>query len=115
MMHPQWKGDDVSYRTLHYWVTKHLPKPQVCQICKLDKRLEVSNKNGLYIKNLDNWQWVCINCHRRYDSDKRLKDRKCYICGGSKKPWRHLDGQFTCSKCYMKEWEIRHPGRKLMI
>jgi hypothetical protein len=29
----QWKGDDVSYKSLHEWVSNHLTKPNKCPGC----------------------------------------------------------------------------------
>ena len=70
--HHAWKGDCVSYKTLHGWMRKNLPKPNpdVCQICKQDSTQEVSNKSGKYLRDLSDWWWLCRRCHKNYDNIK---------------------------------------------
>lgn len=64
---PSWKGDGVGVKALHRWIRRNKPKPKVCEICNLEKELELSNKGHTYKRNLEDWQWVCRKCHRKYD------------------------------------------------
>lgn len=64
---PVWKGDDVSYGALHDWVKDHLPKTQLCQICKEVSPFDLSNISGLYSRDLADWQWLCRSCHMYLD------------------------------------------------
>lgn len=63
----QWKGDEVSYRTLHQWINRHLPKPEVCEICKQNKSLHVANITGVYNRDFKNWRYMCPRCHWIFD------------------------------------------------
>ncbi len=70
-----WKGDDVKNVTaIHRRILKLKPKNDRCDICNkvADKKgktkLELSNiKNHRYTLNPDDYQWVHISCHRKYD------------------------------------------------
>ena len=28
-----WKGDNVGKQSLHQWVRRHLPEPELCELC----------------------------------------------------------------------------------
>lgn len=64
---PGWKGDNVSYITLHKWIRNHLPKPELCQICKKLPPKQLSNISGKYKRDVTDYQWVCIRCHMVFD------------------------------------------------
>lgn len=68
---PLWKGDKLTTdEGLHYRIKTMKPKPEVCEICKLIPPQELSNKSGLYsLTDLNDWQWVCIKCHRKFDNN----------------------------------------------
>jgi len=66
---PNWRGDKVKYHGLHQWVGRHLPKPVVCDRCKMVPPLDLANK-GIYDRQLSNWEWLCRRCHML--SDGRL-------------------------------------------
>lgn len=73
---PLWKGDKVGYASLHEWVRNHLPKPLVCQMCKVKEPYEVANISGNYLRDLKDWQWLCRKCHMV--SDGRMNNLKQY-------------------------------------
>ena len=64
--HPNWKGDMVSIPSLHQWMNANFKKPEVCQICNKKKPLDLSN-NGIYDRNIENWEWLCRECHLKKD------------------------------------------------
>ena len=59
----EWKGNSVSYDGLHHWLRKYLPKPDSCTICHQQKKLEVSNISGKYLRDLNDYEWICRKCH----------------------------------------------------
>lgn len=63
---PMWKGDNVSYAALHMYVSKRLPKPDLCPICNKRKPYDLANK-GEYNRDLNNWAWLCRKCHMHSD------------------------------------------------
>lgn len=75
--HPAWKGENVSYRALHYWVERCLGKPTQCVNCYKKglsgKKIHWSNISGEYRRDLSDWQRLCVSCHKMYDN--RLKAR----------------------------------------
>lgn len=68
---PQWKGDNVGYHALHYWIKSRLPKTSLCQSCNKIPPKDLANK-GIYDRNINNWEWLCRRCHMTKDG--RLKN-----------------------------------------
>jgi hypothetical protein len=64
---PSWKGENVGYHGIHKWARRHLPKPDLCPICKLISPKDIANLSGKYKRDLSDWQWMCKKCHIRYD------------------------------------------------
>lgn len=67
-----WKGDKVSYGTLHQWVKRHKPKVEFCECCGIKKSLDVANINGKYKRDINDFEWLCRICHMKKDG--RLKN-----------------------------------------
>lgn len=70
--HPSWKGDDAGYNAIHTWIAKIKPKPEVCELCGLPGKLELSNITGKLIRDINNFQYVHHRCHFKYDYKNRL-------------------------------------------
>lgn len=62
-----WKGDDVSYKCLHQWVRRHLPKPELCPTCKSEPPYDAASISGKYLRDLSDWQYLCRRCHQKSD------------------------------------------------
>jgi len=71
-----WKGDKVSYKVLHKWVRRHKPKPELCEECKVNLPEEISNISGNYLRDLKDYRWLCIKCHRKKDTEKRIIENR---------------------------------------
>ena len=80
-----WKGGIAHYESIHNWVRKNKIKPDVCDICHkiADKngniKLELSNiRNHKYTDKPEDYQYVHISCHRKYDAKRRkeLKEKE---------------------------------------
>ena len=66
-----WKGDNVGYTALHYWVKKNKPQKNYCERCgKTKVWLDLANK-GIYNRDFENWEELCRKCHMI--SDGRIK------------------------------------------
>lgn len=61
------KTDRKLYMRIHEWVYKNVPKHQVCNRCKLPKKLEASNNSGMYAPHISDWEWICHSCHAKKD------------------------------------------------
>lgn len=75
---PNWKGDEAGYKALHKWVRKRKFKPKVCEICKKKKPKELSNIDHNYRRQVKDYRWLCVECHRNYDNER---------FGSYLKPW----------------------------
>lgn len=68
--HPLWKGDDVSYVSLHTWVYRHRGKAVKCEFCGKQgtgKQIHWANVSREYKRDLDDWMSLCQSCHFKYD------------------------------------------------
>jgi hypothetical protein len=65
--HPAWKGDEVGYRSLHQWIQSRKPKPEVCEMCNHFEPKHLSNVTGEYKRDVNDFQWLCVPCHKIYD------------------------------------------------
>ncbi|KKN11421.1 hypothetical protein LCGC14_1026760 [marine sediment metagenome] len=65
--HPNWKGDKASYSAIHRWVARNNTKPECCSKCRKKGRLELANISGKYKREIDDYEWLCIKCHRNMD------------------------------------------------
>jgi hypothetical protein len=68
---PAWKGDDVTYGSLHDYIRWHKPKPDLCENCKGNHPRDLHNIPGTYKRNLEDWVWLCRSCHMI--EDERLE------------------------------------------
>lgn len=68
---PHWKGNNITYRTLHHWVEKCLGKPSTCEHCGKQNltrhAIHWANKSGKYKRILEDWVRLCVKCHKKYD------------------------------------------------
>lgn len=60
-----WKGDKAGYRALHIWVWKHKQKPEFCEECHRKRKLDLANKTGKYLRDIDDWRWLCRSCNMK--------------------------------------------------
>ena len=114
---PVWKADNVSYKSLHQYIRRHLSRPNICENCKSVTPYDVACINGIYDRNLENWRWWCRRCHMNIDGRANglktvnlidMSDRVCADCGSSKtsrrgnRPdWRCKERPI-CKKCWMR-------------
>jgi hypothetical protein len=71
--HPNWKGDNVGIKALHYWVKRHLPQPKLCEFCNVNKSRDLANITGVYNRKFKNWKYLCPSCHKTYDYENGFR------------------------------------------
>jgi len=54
-------------KNIHRWVKRRINEPEVCTICNEKKYLELSNISGEYKKDVNDYWWLCIECHNLFD------------------------------------------------
>jgi len=66
--------NSTNYNTLHNRVRKLRGTPSKCEHCgTTDKRVyHWSNKDHVDYQNMDNYQRLCVPCHKKYDREKGL-------------------------------------------
>ena len=86
-----WRGDKVSYKALHQWITSHKPKPKFCEKCRIDKPYDLANISGDYKRDINDFKWLCRRCHLKEDGR---------IIKNLKRPSRIIvNGKFFCNRC----------------
>lgn len=68
-----WKGDKVTYRPLHSWVSRMLGTPNKCSFCSktaIGHGMHWANKSGDYKRDLEDWIRLCAKCHKNYDLNR---------------------------------------------
>ena len=65
--HGLWKGDNVGYKSLHQWVSRHKGKARKCIKCNSIKNVEWANISGKYKRDLNDWMPLCKKCHTAFD------------------------------------------------
>jgi hypothetical protein len=69
--HPQWKGRDVKYRSLHSWIVSNLGQPETCEFCGKSglsgHHIDWANRSGNYTRDFNDWLRLCRSCHMKYD------------------------------------------------
>lgn len=67
-----WTGNKVTYVALHKWVSGNYGFPSECEHCGLisqnHRKIHWSNVSKLYKRDRDDWQRLCVSCHKIYDS-----------------------------------------------
>jgi len=64
---PAWKGEDAKYDAIHNWIRRHKPKPKLCENCKKSKRLQLANLSGKYLRDINDYKYLCSSCHSKFD------------------------------------------------
>ena len=69
---PQWTGDKISRQGVHLWIHDHKKKPHQnrCEVCKKVSKLDAANISGKYLRDINDFMWMCRKCHML--SDGRL-------------------------------------------
>lgn len=78
-----WKGSKVGLYALHEWVKKYIPKPKLCEKCKLKQPYDLANISGKYKRDINDFEWLCRSCHMKKDG--RMNNLKHQSVGHSQK------------------------------
>jgi hypothetical protein len=67
-----WKGDEASAVAIHNWVRRRKPNPFKCEFCGIEHRkmYHLANMSGEYPRDIDDYKWLCVPCHKKYDMNK---------------------------------------------
>ena len=64
---PMWKGNNVKYSALHTYIRKYKPKGFICEECGKIKKLVIANISGNYLRDINDYKWLCQKCHINND------------------------------------------------
>ena len=75
----RWMGDDAGIDALHDYVKKYKPKSDGCEKCGLIKPLDLHNISGKYLRDFDDWKYLCRSCHILTDGRNKRKRKTINI------------------------------------
>jgi hypothetical protein len=98
-----------SRGALHSYMHKRLDgnKPNNCQLCGEEKKLELSSIEHGYTRNPKDWQWLCKKCHHWYDGHE-----KYLVYGRTKKRKKRVSVKCLCCNKEMFVLESSLPRKK---
>ena len=64
------------YNKVHCWVRRRMQSQKYCSICNEEKKLELANISGNYIKSTKEFSLLCKECHNLYDRLRKLPEEK---------------------------------------
>lgn len=75
---PHWKGNNIAYSTIHYWMIRTYGNPAQCEKCGIEGKyngsrwnIQWANKSQTYKRSRNDFMALCIPCHRKYDPPKK--------------------------------------------
>jgi len=104
-----YKGDEVGYAGVHHWIKRELGSPKYCEHCKSTKKKTYhwSNISGKYLRDVTDWQRLCVSCHSKYDWGKKKEFVvKCSTCGKEIKT-KSKKRKFCDKKCSSRFYRER--------
>ena len=79
------KGEKAGYIAKHKWIQKEKGTPFFCEHCKTTDttiKYHWSSKTHQHLREVSDWQRLCVKCHSKYDKKFRPKFKiKCVQCG----------------------------------
>lgn len=116
-----------GYDNLHKWVRKNKPASKTCEYCGEERYLELANLSGEYHKDINDFKWLCVPCHRILDdhisavrraaAKRRAGRTHCKngheLSGDNKQVYFHKQGFYwyrcrICGNAASREWHRRN-------
>ena len=77
----------MNYSKLHEFIRKQKKKPRYCEFCKKNLPTQLAKVTEYYTKNIEDYRYLCIKCHRKFDkrhsskqkSPSSLRSNNCLI------------------------------------
>jgi hypothetical protein len=76
--HPNWKGNNVTYKTFHKRLYNTRGQPRKCEICGTEdhsRRYDWANLSGRY-DDPNDYARMCWQCHMQYDGLGQHRNKK---------------------------------------
>ena len=102
---PAWKGDKVGYIALHKWIRKRKIKPEFCEECHKSKSKDLANISGKYLRDINDFRWLCRKCHIHNDGRIKIMSNQLKILAKNRKDKTHEE---LYGKEKAKEMSINH-------
>ena len=78
--HPNWKGEEVGYVSLHRWLERWKPRTGICEGCgatpepkKRRVATEFANFSGEYRRDVADYIELCVSCHKKRDMTEQKR------------------------------------------
>lgn len=81
--HPQWKGLEAKYVSIHRFIHRNYGRPKKCEWCgifgltkKGNNKVQWANISGQYLRERNDWLTLCQSCH--YKQEKNVKNKRLH-------------------------------------
>lgn len=61
------KNYSTKMGAIHHWIKRRKQKPDKCEECGKSKPLELINISQKYLRDINDYQWLCRRCHQKID------------------------------------------------
>lgn len=85
--HYRWRGDDVSYVSLHKWIRLYKTLADGCENCGVKCKLHAANISGEYRRDVNDYKWLCSSCHAVSHGRSKGSKNPNYDNRGVKSHW----------------------------
>lgn len=94
---PQWKGENASYEVIHQWLKRRYGSPFGCVECGTteNRKYEWANISGKYHRSIEDFQSMCVPCHRKMDFGNYCKRGHEFVGANL----RYYNGHRICRIC----------------
>lgn len=66
--HPSWKGNDITYFSLHEWLRMNYPQKLICSFCGARGKTHYALVGAEYTRDIEDYVELCPSCHFRMDN-----------------------------------------------
>jgi len=113
-LHPCWKGDKATKRSIHKWLEDNFGTPNKCEnigCVGISKRFEWANlkNHKYYSRKREDYKRLCHKCHALLDRRKshchnghKLTEENCYYKPNGKRECR------ICRQLFNRSYFLKH-------
>lgn len=90
-----------AYVAAHIWVKYHYGKAKRCDNCQTneDRLFQWSNISGQYLRDIADWQQLCVPCHKRFDVPQKTHCKRGHEYNDENTYW-NPKGSYVCRLCH---------------
>ena len=95
------KPQTSEYIAVHIWVKYHHGKANRCDNCETgeNRLFQWSNISGKYLRDREDWQQLCVPCHKRFDVPTKTECKRGHKYT-EENTYRNPKNSYVCRSCH---------------